>query len=163
MEMIKKIVSYFKRKPVEYVSVTLNSNELTDEQLDFIKTYRKILSDNRINLNKIRFIFDKSFTYDVDNNVINPPYKTLQPKKKNKNSVTIEINKPENVMTIFLGENRTFNNMDLLKQETKKSKNGIVVLACDEDLEDVIWLTNLDDAIDYYWAKQNIENYEFNT
>jgi hypothetical protein len=157
MEMIKKILSYFKKKPIEYEAVSFAVNNMTEEQINMVKSYKKIFAENQINLNKIRFVFDTSFTYDVDNNLINPEYQTLQPKKKRKNAPVIEINKPQNLMTIYLGENRTFNNVELLKQYVKKSKRGIVILACNEDVEDVMWFTNLDDAADYYFQKQIFE------
>jgi hypothetical protein len=88
-----------------------------------------------------------SFTYDVDKSVINPTYKQLIP--DNKKYPVIEVEKPLNTMTVVLGENRTYNNYELLKQLTKKSKRGIALLVND-DYDEVMWLANLDEAVDYY-------------
>lgn len=128
-----------------------------DNQL-LIKNSRNVLSENQINLNKIKFVFEKSFIYDVDNNIINPEYKIITPKKAK--HPTIEVGKPANTLTVYLGENRTYNNFSMLKQLVKQSKKGVVLMV-GTDFEEVMWLTNLDDAIDYY--NQIQENLNYNT
>ena len=112
------------------------------------KNCKTLLSENQIPLKKIRFVYEKSFIYDVDNNKINPEYETIIPIKK-KHPV-IEVDKPENTMEVFLGEYRTVDNYATLKQLTGKTKKGIAFLV-HADIEDVMWLTNLDDAINHYW------------
>jgi len=122
------------------------------------KNCKDILAENQIPLRKIKFVYEKSFIYDVDNNVINPKYKTIVPIKK-KHPV-IEVGKPENSMEVFLGEYRTADNYATLKQLTRKTKNGIAFLV-HADIENVMWLTNLDDAINHYWGAW--EDFEYNT
>lgn len=146
----------FKKKltPNDYhPAFVANTQIASDDNQYLIKLCKDRLSENRIPLNKIKFVFDKSFEYDVDSNTINPTYKTILPIKK-KNPV-IEIGKPINSMTVFLGENRTHNNYEILKKLAHKSKRGIVIYVGDiaqTDLDDVMWLVNLDDAYDYYYT-----------
>lgn len=78
--------------------------------------------------------------------------------KKQKHPV-IEIGKPESIMTVFLGENRTNDNYDLLKKILKKSKRG-VVLQVGTDYEEVMWLTNLDNAVEFYNESRTLIDYE---
>lgn len=120
---------------------------------NLIATSKEQLIENRIPLRKIRFVFEKSFMYDVDNNIINPPYKIINPTKK-KHSV-IEIGKPKNIMTVFLGENRTYDNFTFLKQMMRKSKRGVALLVGD-DYDEVMWLSNLDNATEFYNESVNI-------
>lgn len=124
---------------------------------EVVKTCKNQLIDNNIPLTKIRFISESSFTYDVNNDVINPTYKIIMPKKQ-KHPV-IEIGKPESIMTVFLGENRTNDNYDLLKKILKKSKRG-VVLQVGTDYEEVMWLTNLDNAVEFYNESRTLIDYE---
>jgi len=144
-----------KDEPVKYDTFYQNANLMSKEQKELLKSCRRIFTDNGVPINKIRFVFEQSFVYDIDKNAINPTYKQLVP--DNKKHPTIEIGVPQNIMTIFLGENRTYNNFELLKNFAKKSKRGIAVLVTDADYNDVIWLANLDDAHDYYWTIQEIE------
>lgn len=137
-------------------AVTLHVSDMSKDNQDLLKFCKDKLTENNISLNKIRFVFEKSFTYDIDRDVINPPYKVIMPKKE-KHPV-IEIGKPANIMTIYLGENNTYDNYTLLKKLAKKSKRGIVILANDTDMDEVMWLANLDDAVDYYFNMHKYEN-----
>jgi hypothetical protein len=148
-----------KFKSENYKIITLNNNKLTNNQITLIKSCKNILLENQIQLNKIKFVCEQSFMYDIDNNVINPKYQRMIPIKIKRKPI-IDISKPQNIMTIFLGENRTDNNFELLKKLTKNTKKGIVMLANNSDLNDVMWLANLDNAIDYYYRVQNFENYD---
>lgn len=111
------------------------------------------LFENNIPLTKIYFVKEKSFTYDVDNHVINPTFTTIIP--KDRRHPIIEIGKPESMMTIYLGEYRTSNTYAEIKEMLRTSKKGIVLLLSGE-YDDVIWAANLDAAIECY--KQNIEH-----
>ena len=128
----------------------------TTSNNDFlIKNCRIKLSEHKIPLKKIKFVFEKSFTYDVDKNIINPPYKVMMP--HNKKHPIIEIGKPENVMKVFLGENRTYDNYRILKQLASKSKRGIALLVDTENFDEVMWVANLDDAYEYYRGIENLD------
>jgi hypothetical protein len=72
----------------------------------------------------------------------------------------IEVGKPLNTMTVYLGENRTGDNYSHLKKLALKSKRGIVVLLSD-DFDEVMWIANLDDATAYY--KGMVTNLDYNT
>lgn len=152
IEFIRKL--FKKDEPIKYNSLYQNANPMSKEQKELLKSCRRILTDNKIAINKIKFVFDSSFVYDVDNNIINPTYKQLVP--INRKHPTIEIGVPHNTMTVFLGENRTYDNYALLKSLTKKTKKGIALLV-DVDFEEVMWLANLDDAIDYYLCQKSNE------
>jgi hypothetical protein len=116
------------------------------------------LIENQIPIHKIRFVTEKSFIYDVDKNVINPSYKVIIPIKK-KNPV-IEVDKPLNTMTVYLGENRDGDNYRLLRILSKKSKRGVALLL-DDNFDEVMWIANLDDATAYY--KEILTNLDYNT
>ena len=146
---------YKKLTSEDYHDAQVTDNVSNDEEM--VKISKNQLIDNKIPLTKIRFVSESSFTYDVDNDAINPIYKIILPKKQ-RNPI-IEIGKPENIMTVFLGENRTTNNYDLLKRILKKSKRG-VVLQVNTDYEEVMWLANLDGAVEFYMESRNIVEYE---
>lgn len=118
-----------------------------DNNQHLLAISKEQLIENKIPLNKIRFVFEKSFLYDVDNNIINPSYKSMIPIKK-KHPV-IEIGKPEHTILVHLGENRTYDNFTHLKNLAKKSKKGVTLLVGD-NYEDVMWTASLDDAIEFY-------------
>jgi hypothetical protein len=146
---------FHKDEPVRYDTFYQNANLMSKEQKELLKSSRRILIDNRVPLNKLKFVFETQFIYDIDKNTINPVYKQLVPNSKKHH--IIEIGVPQNTMNIFLGENRTYNNYELLKDLLRKSKKGIVILV-DVDYDDVMWLANLDDAIDYYHTQQELHD-----
>jgi hypothetical protein len=127
------------------------------ENESMVKLSKDQLIDQRIPLTKIRFVLDTSFVYDVDNNIINPKYKVMLP--TDGRSPVIEVGKPQNTMTVFLGENRTHNNFTLLKDMVKKSKRGVALLV-GFNYEDVMWIANLDNAVEYYKECVNQLDYE---
>lgn len=142
------IVKLFRKdEPVRYDTFYQNANLMSKEQKELLKSCRRILIDNKVPLNKIKFVFETQFTYDIDKNTVNPVYKQLVP-NSSKHHI-IEIGVPQNTMTIFLGENRTYNNYELLKDLLRKSKRGIAMLV-DTDYDDVMWLANLDVAVQFY-------------
>ncbi len=119
----------------------------SDEEKILLMLCKDKLTENNIPLTKIYFVGEKSFTYDVDNHVINPTFTTIIP--KDKKHPTIEIGKPENVMTIFLGEYRTSDTYSEIKELLRTSKKGVVLMLSGE-YDNVIWAVNLDVAIEYY-------------
>jgi hypothetical protein len=139
------------------ISLVIGHTNVVPDNVSMIAISKDQLIENRIPLNKIRFVTEVSFLYDVDNDKINPTYKVMLPKKE-KNPI-IEIGKPQNTMTVFLGENRTGNNYAYLKQILKKSKRGVALLI-GFNYEEVMWLTNLDDAVDYYKESIHLLDYE---
>jgi hypothetical protein len=136
--------------------VTGHTNVVPDNQA-MIKISKDQLIENRIPLTKIRFVNEASFIYDVDDDVINPTYKVMLPKKE-KNPI-IEIGKPQNTMTVFLGENRTGNNYALLKAKLRKSKRGVALLI-GFNYDEVMWIANLDDAVAYYKESIHLLDYD---
>jgi hypothetical protein len=136
--------------------VTGHTNVVPDNQT-MIKLSKDQLIENRISLTKIRFVSEASFIYDVDNDIINPTYKVMLPKKV-KHPI-IEIGKPQNTMTVFLGENRTGNNYALLKEKLRKSKRGVALLIS-FNYEEVMWIASLDDAVTYYKETIHLLDYE---
>ena len=121
---------------------------MTKEQQELIKSCKNVLVDNGVPVHKIRFVLEPSFMYDLDKKRINPTYKQLIP--GNKKMPVIEVNKPLNNMMIFVGEYRTFDNFQILKDVVKRSKIGVVVWANNIDFSDTIGFVNLDDAVEFY-------------
>lgn len=153
------LIKIFRKKsePEKYETFLLNGNLMSKEQKEMLRISKKILNDNNVPLNKIKFVLEPSFMYDIDNDRINPTYRQLV--SKNKKTPIIEINKPENSMMVFLGEYRTSDNYDMLKKLVKQTKKGITILA-GTDYDDVIYLANLDDAIAHYNEVINQFEYE---
>ncbi|MFA5366344.1 MAG: hypothetical protein WC333_00275 [Dehalococcoidia bacterium] len=154
------LLSLFNKKDGSepYKKVVLNGSFMTKAQKELLKNCKKRLSDNNIPLNKIRFVLEPQFIYDIDNNTINPTYTQLIPKKRK--YPIVEIGKPKNSMTVFLGQYQTVNNFNVIRNFTKGTKKGLVVLASEEDYNAVVWLANLDDAIVYYYTQMDDCNCE---
>jgi hypothetical protein len=150
MKLIPNFILKFFRKesePVKYDTFYQNAYPISKEQKELLKLCKRVLTDNGVPLSKLKFVFETSFTYDVDNNTINPLYKQLIP--NNKKHPTIEIGVPQNTMTVFLGENRMYDNYKFLKDKLRKSKKGVAILV-DIDYDDVMWIASLDDAAAFY-------------
>lgn len=143
-------------KPVDYDSVIMNEKELSDEEKRQIKLAKELLSLHQIPLNKIRFIFDTKFTYDVIKDVVNPRYVKLIPKKKTKHNHTIDVDAPVELMTITVGTYQTdddeFKNV---REIIRKSKKGVVISLDDLGtgkigLDYCLLMANLDSAIEFH-------------
>jgi len=147
----------FTKEPFGFETVIYNDNKLTNNQKVLIKNCRKILNENHVPLNKVRFVLEQQFIYDIDNDIVNPPYKMLLP--RNKKMPIIEIGKPVNTITVFLGKYHTTNNFITLKQTLKGLKRGIVILASGEDYNEVIYAANLDEATIFYKKQCNEIDY----
>ncbi len=132
--------NFFKGKIV-YQKHSLGTDVINAKQKELITKNRNLLSDNRVPLNKIRFVFQPTFTYDIDNDVINPKYDILLPVRGDdglydKNSPVIEIGKPKNIIMASVLTYETPDNYQLLKQILKHSKRGIVIFIADESVAD---------------------------
>ena len=98
--------------PNEYHKVSVNELNSDEKLKKLLAENKELLLLNQVPLDKIRFTFQPTFTYDIDNNVINPNYIILLPTKDgnyfkydNENKISpilfdntrqpIEINKPK--------------------------------------------------------------------
>ena len=160
--MIKLIKKYpflkIVPKPVDYDSIIMNEKELSDEEKRQIKLAKELFSLHQIPLNKIRFIFDTKFTYDISKDVVNPKYVKLIPKKKTKHNHIIDVDAPAELMTITVGTYQTdYDEFKNVREIIKKSKKGVVVSLDDLGtgkigLDYCILMTNLDSAIEFYYS-----------
>ncbi|MFA5207567.1 MAG: hypothetical protein WC428_02805 [Candidatus Paceibacterota bacterium] len=158
LQLIRKF-PFFKivevQTPPNFDTVIVNSEELTEIEKQQIKAAKELLSLHQIPLNKVRFIFDFKFTYDVDKNIVNPKYTILVPRKKKKNNHPIEINVPENLMTIAVGVYQTdYDDFENVKNIIKNSKKGVVIKLNHVDhfskLDSDVLMANLDGAIEFH-------------
>lgn len=145
---MKKFLKKLFTRPIEYhPAVVMRTHDVPTTTQHLYKGCKLLLSENGIRIHKIKFVYEKSFIYDIDNNVINPEYKVIIPIKKK--HPTIEIGKPENTMEVFLGEYNTPNNFNILKDMIRNTKRGIAFLV-HKDINDVMWMANLDAAANHY-------------
>lgn len=105
-------------------------------------SYKKNIAINGVSLNKIRFVFEPFFYYDVSNNVINPYYQELIP--DNINFPIIQINKPDNIIRVNVSIFVTDDNLSLLKYLVPYTKKGIVIFVVDVNMNDILYIINLD-------------------
>jgi hypothetical protein len=143
-------------KIVGYESVIVNEKQLSDEEKKQLKEAKEILSLHQIPLNKVRFTFDIKFTYDVTNNIVNPRYVKLIPKKKTKYNQSIDIDAPTELMTILVGTYQTdYDDFKNVREIIRKSKKGVVISLNDLGtgkigLDYSILMANLDAAINFH-------------
>jgi len=157
LQLIRKF-PFFKhvevQTPPNFDTVIVNGEELTELEKKQIKAAKDLFILQQIPLNKVRFVFDFKFTYDIDKDIVNPKYTVLVPRKKKKNNHPIEIGVPENLMTISVGVYQTdyddFNNVRSIIKNTKK---GVVVKLSHIEhfsgLEHDMLMANLDKAIEF--------------
>jgi hypothetical protein len=138
---------------VKYVNQHANA-EINSYQKNLINLNRNLLLFNQVPINKIRFVFQPTFIYEVDADRVNPEYDVLTPTNRITGNVIsslpkIEMNKPLNIIYITVNTYRTINNYDLLKQLLKKSKRGVVIYISDVESvnNDMIRFINLDEEI----------------
>jgi hypothetical protein len=144
---------YRVQTPPNFDTVFVNNDELSLEQKGTIRLAKELLTLHRLPLNKIRFVFNKTFTYDVDTNTVNPKYVMLQPRKKRNHP--IEIGKPENLMSISVGLYQIdHDNYATVREIIKKSKRGVVImLPSQKDLSGLDYsflMANLDNAVEFH-------------
>ena len=162
-----KEVKFFKNKIVYEKHIVGNDDKYNDDQKTLINKNKQLLLDNQVSINKIRFVFSPNFTYDINNNIINPNYEMLIPINANngkfsKNSPIIEINKPKKLIHVSVNNYSVSDNYIFIKTMVKKSKLGVVIMLADEITtllngktiqylfgvdSDVIRLIDLDDVI----------------
>lgn len=166
-----KEVSIFEGRTIYEKHSFGNDGEITaDWQKDLINKNRQLLLDNQVPINKIRFVFQPSFEYDVDKNIINPKYDTMIPidggtGKVKMGQPEINIGRPENLIYVPVITYKVDDNYAFIKHMVKKTKRGIAIFIVDEMITnlkgekehyhssvdcEVIRLINLDDAIEYY-------------
>jgi hypothetical protein len=159
------------RKKVVYEKYMLGTTSITAMQQNLIKKNQNLLTDHRVPINKIRFVFRPQFTYDIDKNVINSVYYTFFPISGEnglfvKDEPIIEVGKPDNLMLINVGSYKMADNYAYLKETLKRCKIGIVIMINDEIINDIVTgepipykfsvndeeirFAVLDDAIEHY-------------
>ena len=131
-----EIFKVFKKKIV-YKKHTLGSNTRQAWQKELIRKNQNFLSANQVPINKIRFVFQPCFQYDIDADKINPVYDIMFPIRTDtglfvKDSPIIEVGKPLNLMTIGVGNYQMADNYAYLKETLKRCKLGIVIFINDE-------------------------------
>lgn len=165
-----KEVSIFEGKTVYEKHSMGDDGELQDWQKELVKINKALLLDNRVPINKVRFVFQPSFTYDVDKNIINPKYDVMLPingsnGKVNEKAPLIEIGKPSKFISVNVISYKVDDNYEFIKHMVKKAKRGVAIFIVDEMVtnlkgvkeryhssvdSNIIRMINLDDAIEYY-------------
>jgi hypothetical protein len=135
---INTVLKTIKSKTV-YHKHTVGTEVIDKKMRDIIHYNRNLLLDNRVSINKIRFVFQPVFTYDVDKDVINPKYEIMLPfdyktGQFRNNEPIIEIKKPENIIGITVDTYKFDNNFAQLKEILKNSKLGIVIFIYDDTI-----------------------------
>jgi len=147
---IVNMIKFTSRFPfIEFVKTTTvqgkivyEKHEMGGDTLDarmqtIVSQNKKMLLEHGVPINKVRFVYQPSFTYDIDKNVVNPKYVTMIPINNAtglfvKGEPVIEMGKPENLITINVDSYKTEDNYEFLKQEIKRNKRGIVIFIVDE-------------------------------
>ena len=134
-------INIFKGKTV-YEKYTLGGTTISAKEKKLIHDNQKLLMANQVPINKVRFVFRPQFTYDVDKNVINPVYYAFFPMNENnglfaKNEPVIEVDKPDNLMTVVVGSYKMDDNYVFLKETLKRCKRGVAIMISDEILNDL--------------------------
>jgi len=159
-----KTINIFKNKvvyEVVYEKYVMGGDKNLDWQKVLIAENRKLLSENQVPINKIRFVFQPVFQYDIDKNEINPEYVIMLPVNENqlfnKKAPVIEIKKPKNLINVSVQSYRMSDNYEFLKQLVKKSKRGVVIYVSNQSPlykysvnDEVIRIAILDDEIKKY-------------
>jgi len=127
----------------KYEIIVMNDNEFTSKQKEIIKFINGNLSVDNIPINKIRYVFNHTFLYDINNNEINPVYQIMKPinfgwKKK----PCLEIGKPENSIQINFVKYIDID--DITKQMVMISKKGIVLYVEEYQFYGEVGIVNLD-------------------
>lgn len=119
-----KKVNIFEGKTIYEKRSVGNDGELLDWQKELITKNRNLLLDNQVPINKIRFVFQPSFEYDVDKNVINPIYDVMIPidgEKEELKSIIKDLNKSATNAGIKPPLNKgEDNNSNKLRKERKE-------------------------------------------
>jgi hypothetical protein len=168
-------VKFRKRySPNEYHKVSVNELNSDEKLKKLLAENKELLLLNQVPLDKIRFTFQPTFTYDVDNNVINPKYEIFIPLREDgsglfdKRVPVIEVNKPNRLVHISVNSYSVSDNYQFIKNKLQNNKRGIVIFLADEFVTDfgningeklhyhysvdttVIRMINLDEEIEKY-------------
>lgn len=132
-----------------YLTIVMNNDELTPKQRELIDFIDGILSINSIPSNKIRYVFNRSFLYDIDNNKINPTYQVMRPINfGRKKKPDIEIGKPENTINITIGEHIDIDDFEIIKFFIKQNKKGVVIYINENDFHGIVGIIGLNSSIE---------------
>lgn len=158
LKLIGKKITYEKHK--------VGGDMRTKSQQALIKKNQNLLSENQVPLNKVKFVFQPNFEYDVDNNVINPQYNIYLPINVNTGEYDTETpviaeGKPGSIMAVSVGSYQTADNYAYIKELLKRTKIGIAIFISDEVLSDgtpychsvsdeTVRLAVLDDAVEHF-------------
>jgi hypothetical protein len=131
-----KVANVFEGKTV-YEKYTFGAVKLTDHQKSLVKLNRGLLLDNQVPINKVRFVFSPTFTYDVDKDVINPKYDAMLPLNGStglfkKKAPIIEIGKPEKFIRVNVDSYKVNDNYELITDMLNYGKRGVVIFIVDE-------------------------------
>jgi hypothetical protein len=172
-ELPNKLVRTF-RKKIVYEKYSMGAISVTAVQQNLIKKNQNLLSDHGVPINKIRFVFHPQFNYDVDRNVIDPNYYAFFPINDDnglfvKDEPVIEVGRPNNLITVVVGNYKTDDNYAYLKETLKRCKIGIAIMINDEIIngiqgepipykfsvdDEIIRFAVLDDAVEHYKNSQ---------
>lgn len=142
-EKIILLVKSTRYSPNEYQRVKRGSTKLSNELRILVARNQELLLLNQIPLAKIRFVFQPNFTYDVDKNVINPPYEMFLPLRKDgsglfdKDAPVIELGKPKNLMMVGVNNYKVDDNYAFIKHILQGTKRGIAIFLVDEMVDDL--------------------------
>lgn len=135
--MLNKILSFFKSNTNENNIVGYekhvigNNGNHSKENKQKISKIKKQLHRANIITSKIRFVFTPNFTYDINNDIINPKHDILIPISETGDyfihSGVIYNNKPKNCILVFVKSYTYSDIFDFLRKLTKKTKKGIVI------------------------------------
>jgi hypothetical protein len=145
MNFLQKIfgkINVFEGRTV-YEKHTVGGDLLTDQQRGLIKLNRKLLLDNQVPINKVRFVFSPTFTYDVDKDVINPKFDMMLPLNGStglfkKKAPVIEIGKPEKLIRVVIDSYKVNDNYELITDMLNYGKRGVVIFLVDEMIANFI-------------------------
>lgn len=114
---------------------TLGDNGVTNDfALKLLELkYFKILEDNGINKEKVRFIHAPTFYYDITGDVINPKYEVFIP--DNSDSEPSFIGKPDKLITECVLTYEVDDNIYFLQKEVANTKLGIVIFIHEQNKE----------------------------
>lgn len=121
------------KKNITYKPFDMGGDSMINDEIlrELVKRNKALLLDNQVPIGKIRFVFQPSFTYDVDRDVVNPKYQVMLPIDEKglfvKDAAVIEVGKPENVIRVNVRSYRTDDNYEYLKSLLKYSKRGLAI------------------------------------
>jgi len=152
---------FFKTEDNGYERIVIKDRPKTKRQSDLVKKVKAVLRESRIPTNKIRFVFEPTFLYDIDANEINPVYTVMMPRRKKK--PIIEVDKPANSFVIKFCEFIDIDDDETIKPVVMSSKKGVVMYIDEKNFnfDYNVGAVNLDASIAFH--QQILENFEYNS